>query len=90
MSPPGNRIRPSGLDGGRPHIAIVPIAGPGQDAVPDAQDGLTPLARLQVEQARRALETLDDQVRGAGLAEAMLLAGELKEHAQFSSPWSTR
>lgn len=58
-------------------------AAQGYPAVPASPGGLSPLARLQVEQAREALETLDDRVRGADLATAMLLLGEARKHTQF-------
>jgi hypothetical protein len=45
--------------------------------------GLTPLARLEVEQARRYIETLPDRTRGADLADAMFILGELSRHAQL-------
>jgi hypothetical protein len=56
----------------------------GQAAAASVEAGrLTPLARLQVEQAREALETLSTRARGADLATAMLLVGEATAHTRF-------
>jgi hypothetical protein len=55
-----------------------------QAAAASADPGrLTPLARLQLEQAREALEALDARARGADLATAMLLLGEARKDIQF-------
>jgi hypothetical protein len=55
----------------------------GQAAATAGPGTLTPLAWLQVEQAREALETLAARARDADLATAMLLVGETSRHTQF-------
>jgi hypothetical protein len=62
---------------------LVTPAAAGQAAVTAGPGTLTPLAWLQVEQAREALETLNARARGADLATAMLLVGETSRHTQF-------
>jgi len=57
-------------------------AGPPRPALTGGT-GLTPLARLEVEQARRYIETLQDRTRSADLPDAMFVLGELSRHAQL-------
>lgn len=61
---------------------VTPTAA-GQAAATAGPGTLTPLAWLQVEQAREALETLAARARDADLATAMLLVGETSRHTQF-------